>query len=226
MGAIHRYEIKIAATHSSILEIEEWLALSPFFFRKAYPNRTVNNLYLDTLDLKAYNDNVAGISERQKIRLRWYGDTLNPHAATLEKKNKKGRLGWKESVQTRFENVALEEMGRAQLLEHLSRNIPTPFFFPFDHLEPSLYNRYERQYFEDALREVRVTVDTNLCFSAPTEAQALGNAKNPEQTDHVIVEIKFDREKTEAGMTVASSMPFRSGKFSKYVRGIEKVLNL
>ena len=50
-----------------------WLIKNNGFLR-AYPNRTVNSLYYDNLKFSSIKDNLAGITPRNKYRLRWYGN--------------------------------------------------------------------------------------------------------------------------------------------------------
>ena len=56
-------------------------------FRYHHQDRHINSIYFDNIFLKSAEDNLAGISDREKIRLRWYG--LNKGLiknAVLEKK--------------------------------------------------------------------------------------------------------------------------------------------
>ena len=56
-------------------------------FSKVYPDRTISSIYLDTLNFDFVKDNINGISERKKIRVRWYNDDIN--IIYLEEKNKR-----------------------------------------------------------------------------------------------------------------------------------------
>ena len=46
-------------------------------FYKAHPDRYINNIYFDTVNLDNNWDNVAGNSKRMKIRVRWYNDLFS-----------------------------------------------------------------------------------------------------------------------------------------------------
>ena len=67
-------------------------------FRKQYPDRQVNNIYLDSPDFSCLQDNLMGAMNREKFRIRWYGEigdrVDNP---VLELKRKHGELGDKYS---------------------------------------------------------------------------------------------------------------------------------
>ena len=51
-------------------------------FQTLYDGRTVNSIYFDTSDYDYLNDNLNGLSLRQKIRLRWYDDFLEHKLVT------------------------------------------------------------------------------------------------------------------------------------------------
>ena len=92
-----RYEIKFVIEKSLGNQVSQWIRLHSAGFIKAYPPRTVNNIYFDTIDLDSLNDHISGISERRKLRLRWYGETFVFQTAILEVKQKVNRLGWKDT---------------------------------------------------------------------------------------------------------------------------------
>ena len=69
-----RYERKYCVSELMHEEIEGLLKLHPAVFQEIYHKRTVNNIYLDTHDLRLYKDNIDGKDSRIKLRVRWYGD--------------------------------------------------------------------------------------------------------------------------------------------------------
>ncbi|MCB9850126.1 MAG: VTC domain-containing protein [Phycisphaerales bacterium] len=69
----HRYEIKFTVPIAYAHRINAWLRAHPAGFRKLYPARQVNSLYLDSIELASYTQNLSGVAERGKLRLRWYG---------------------------------------------------------------------------------------------------------------------------------------------------------
>ena len=50
-------------------EIEYLIKHHPFMFSEIFYKRNVNNIYLDSVDLQNYKENLAGDSERVKIRV-------------------------------------------------------------------------------------------------------------------------------------------------------------
>lgn len=66
-----RYELKLVVEGHYLARVRAWLFLNPGVFCFAYPSRTVNTLYLDTPSLDSLRANLAGLSQRRKLRLRW-----------------------------------------------------------------------------------------------------------------------------------------------------------
>lgn len=69
-----RYELKMRCSPHLLAQARTWIRLHPARLRETYPLRQVNNLYFDTPHLSSFNANQVGISKRQKLRLRWYGE--------------------------------------------------------------------------------------------------------------------------------------------------------
>ena len=65
-----RYERKYTSFEHSIQSFRN--RIKSLGFKLAFPTRQVSSLYYDTFDFKLYQISEAGISERKKIRLRWY----------------------------------------------------------------------------------------------------------------------------------------------------------
>ena len=94
-----RYELKLVCEPHRLAQARSWIRLHPARFVVAYPPRRVNSLYLDTPDLSSLGENLAGVSDRQKLRLRWYGDSVRAIEPLLELKQKRNLLGRKKQVQ-------------------------------------------------------------------------------------------------------------------------------
>ena len=55
-------------------------------FTKQYPERKISSIYLDTNNYDFARDNINGVSQRKKIRFRWYND--DDTQIFIEEKNK------------------------------------------------------------------------------------------------------------------------------------------
>ena len=85
-----RYELKFNAKSSEHSTLRSWVLNHPLAFSPLYHPRLINNIYFDTTAYSHYIDNVLGVSDRNKIRIRWYGATLGEiKKPVLEIKRKK-----------------------------------------------------------------------------------------------------------------------------------------
>src|SRR3989338_2665467 len=92
-----RHERKFLISDYSAADIEQIVKFNPACFTEIYHQRTVNNIYFDSLAFDSYYDNIEGNTNRTKARIRWYGNLFGEiENAILEFKIKKGLLGRKE----------------------------------------------------------------------------------------------------------------------------------
>jgi hypothetical protein len=88
------------------------------------------------------------------------------------------------------------------------------------HLEPSLYNSYQRHYFVSRDARFRLTLDSQLRFSSVPHARGPAScAFRPASA--LVVELKYAPEFAEQAVFIANALPFRMTRFSKYIVGIE-----
>ena len=68
--------------------------INKYGFVKIYPYRYINSLYYDDPLLSSINENIAGITPRNKYRIRWYNDQSENKSFgwQFEKKIKKGGI--------------------------------------------------------------------------------------------------------------------------------------
>jgi hypothetical protein len=221
-----RYERKFEAARIAIAEIEMILRLHPAGFGCAFPARWVNNLYLDTNDLRAFHTHVNGAPRRDKLRIRWYGPARGTAAApVLEVKSRWGQVGAKSRFPLPpfecgrgfdFDPIrrsVLERIADADLAEAVERAVPT------------LFNRYHRRYLISGDRRFRITIDSELCFEAVGRGIGGGVARF-EERGITVLELKYDVAHDGAAACIARHLPFRLGKSSKYVRGITRLMGL
>ena len=97
LNRIRRYELKYLVTEEQAAAIREFIR--PIFALDSHippgeSGYTVNNLYLDTPDLRFYQDVKLRKLTRRKPRVRYYGQSPE-EGIWLEVKNKQGRTVWK-----------------------------------------------------------------------------------------------------------------------------------
>lgn len=175
-------------------------------FRKIFSDRIVNSIYFDTQSFDFLYNNINGVKDRKKVRLRWYNeDYLNN---TLEIKKKLGFVGWKESFQkiSSFKNSVFNNL-----------NDKTNFLNKVNHLAKSNINPilkivYKREYFLSFCNKFRSTLDTDI------KVFSLNNSKIYLNLNKSILEMKYNIEFDDdyRKFINQTNFNFRLQKFSKY----------
>ncbi len=216
-----RRELKIAIDGEDLPWARSLVRMHPAAFRATYPGRWNNNVYFDSPSLQNYEENVAGIANRRKIRLRWYGDLEGGSTPVLELKLRKNGWGWK----IRYSIDSLDGIAGRPWGEILSRL--TQSMDPGDRpaIEedrvPVLVNRYYREYYRSAWDECDLTVDAYYRFF-DQRSTSEPNLTRPVPTARaMVIELKFPTGSEEAVREIAASFPFRLTKSSKYVIGVQ-----
>ena len=225
MSKDYRYEIKFVLNEVQLSEFEFWM-LSRTSMRETYQVRVVNSLYFDDVEYRAARDNLIGLANREKYRLRWYGDANHNEVIDLklEKKAREGRLGYKQSrslqpLQDRLLKADLEEIANECREEFFGLGLIDGDMSA--QLMPALYVKYSRQYFKD-VDDIRITIDRGIGFSnvqanAPLlQCSAIPFSKN-------IVEIKFSPELKGNAAQMIESLHIVPKRCSKYLQGLSMI---
>lgn len=136
------------------------LITSKLFFREQFKERTVNSIYFDTLNFKSAIDNLSGVSDREKFRVRWYGDYLDLFKQPiLENKIKKNFQGQKIYFKLdEFNNKKLDQNNLLNLTKKINDLVPNKNLYPV-----SMTN-YKRIYLISSNNEIRATLDYDLKY--------------------------------------------------------------
>lgn len=206
-----RYEIKFVVDVLDAASITSSILMHPASFRKAYDDRQVNNIYLDSPSFQCFHQNIEGHPRRKKMRLRWYGNSNSPsQKSTLEIKNKDAELGWKDS----FSIDGSKILNSTSLLNAVASS-----GYYQGNLIPVLHNSYHRAYYISQNGLFRITLDTHQTFKIPfTKMQALPISEYP-----IIVELKYDQEHAEKAREITDYLAFRQTKNSKYTVGVQEL---
>ena len=204
--------------------IRDWLMGATQCFNEVFFKRQVNSLYFDTYDFSCYEENLSGGSRRSKARLRWYDD-LQPGSSdmTFEMKLRSNQLGDKLSHKFNIRSLDLGG-GSNGLLTQLRTVLPhelLPFFDNFS--EPSLLVSYQREYYADKNKTLRVTLDDKITFGRPNYENALSmNDSQKIEVSHGVLEVKIEKASQDAGAKMSfSNALLRAGRHSKYALGIK-----
>ena len=180
-----------------------------------HPSRIVNNIYFDSIDLNAYYENVEGLSNRSKFRLRWYGKRFQKMQPTFEVKIKRESVNIKKSLKLsaidffNLEHISTLHSQVEKQLEERNLNL----YIEMMNKVPTLLNGYSRDYFISTDNKTRLTIDRNLYFYNCQNHQEY----RPEKK--MIVEIKYPA--SHEPTINFNKFNLTLGKSSKYVSGLD-----
>lgn len=208
-----RYERKYKIENVALDVIIQALKMHPAGLSKIYPDRQINNIYFDTPGLTTYKENVMGIANRDKYRVRWYGwDAFFIDRPRLEIKHRRNNVGHK----TIYEVAPFSFDNLRPITEEVNALSGT-----FALLQPALQNSYVRAYYGTPDKKFRITLDWNLAYASLRTCNRLRQHQQKEH--HVfILEVKYEQEIEKEADRISQFFPFRATKNSKYVTGIDK----
>ena len=155
----NRFERKWIFKSENYLALINSLLRSELFFTNQYPQRKVNSIYFDDLNCSAIRENLDGVSNKKKIRVRWYGGKNKLSKPQLEIKSKKGS-------ETSKKNYLINELNNLKFIDYKNldkiNNMVNNKIKSKKIIKPLLSTHYDRQYFISNDYKIRATVDYNL----------------------------------------------------------------
>ena len=219
-----RYEIKFPINQNEMVEILYFIKMNKFY--KSYPSRSINSLYFDTIDNTSISNNLAGLSNRHKIRLRWYENNKFP--PVLELKSRNGRIVYKQKIDMDF--LSIQDINNTDLYKirkRIFRFISTNKKFDLrliDFYFPNLLVNYNREYFE-LNKDIRLTIDKNIKFKNISLNKNVNYYKNINYSQ-IIAEIKFPIHLKDNVVELIRHLNLSPRRHSKYLVGMSKVASL
>lgn len=217
-----RYERKFCIDSLTREEVELMVKLHPAMFREIYPPRAVNNIYLDSVDLHNYFDNINGLDQRLKIRIRWYGELFG----FIEKPILEVKLKHNLHIGKLFyllKPFILDNGFSIDLVRKVVKesSLPGSLILHLVRTRPVLLNSYNRKYFLSADRKYRITIDWKM------QVYKLSFHENNflcQMVDYktIILELKYNKLQDQLVDKITNYFPIRLSKNSKYVEGVEK----
>lgn len=211
-----RYERKFIVPLHMVQNLASILRYSSFGFKEIFAERIVNNIYFDTPMFRFYNENVQGVAERKKLRIRWYGDTTLAKECRFEIKRKVGAAGFKDVFPISLQPGDLATFSFSNTLA-----LPEDVKLQLAETRPALFNRYRRRYFLSADERFRATMDYDLRYSHPSVIERSGHFGSLD--GEAVLELKYNHEFDMDASPVVDEFPFFFSKKSKYVSGIDEV---
>ena len=182
----------------------------------------ITSLYFDNCFDKALREKKDGLNQREKFRLRYYGQA--PQTVFLEKKQKHAGLCLKSSApMTLAECQRLLTGERDWMLTETARPLLAELAFKMQTqlLRPRTVVRYGRVPFIYTPGNVRVTFDCALCTGLSADAflddAALALCSSPQQGG-IILEVKYDEFLPDMIRTAVQPYCSRLQAFSKYAQ--------
>ena len=220
----YRYERKFTIPDNFKLHtVESIVKQNSFLFNEIFNERQVNNIYFDTLNFQDYFDNVLGVSDRKKIRIRWYAETFGEiKKPVLEIKIKKGLVGDKWSY--KLKPFKLDVDFTSSYIQSIfeESDLPLPILESLKQVSPALLNSYSRKYYLSASKKYRITIDFNLLYYKIDKRFNNFNFA-PNKDENKIIELKYGLEDDNYANSISTQFPFRLNKNSKYVNGVNTI---
>ena len=207
-----RFERKYRISHLTVPEVKQVIMMHPASFRIHYPDRHIHNIYFDTPDLHTLLHNAYGSPQREKYRLRWYGDNIYQiNKPRFEIKKKQGETGFKEIHE--MQDGSLSGI-RAYLDSIHQLQLPLAYA-----LNPVLLNSYERSYYISFDGKFRLTIDRVVKYYEWNNGAQFRSFTHRDNA--IVVELKYDLEQEKGIDKIIRYLPFRQTKNSKYVQGLQ-----
>ena len=209
---INRFERKWIYKSNDYLDLINSLIWSNFFFSRQYPKRRVNSIYFDNSSYSSIRQNLDGVSNKKKIRVRWYGKENKLIKPLLEVKSKKGS-------ETNKESNKIKELNDLKFLDlknlETIKNVINTKIKPKKIIYPVLSTHYDRQYFISSSGKIRATVDYNLKSIFLKNQSQLDIKKNFSFTS--ILEFKYATKLDKYVRQNLKEITLRLSKNSKFV---------
>ena len=189
-------------------------------FVKAYPTRAVNSIYYDTSEFTNFEESEEGVSERCKLRIRYYNEDNN--LLILENKFKSSDIGWKESKKITAKGI---DSSSITIITTNSNSKKSKLIIPINinnYYTPSLFVTYIRYYFTQEKAKVRLTIDYGLRFARLRNGSKIINRPQNIKSDFGVLEIKYDSSIEEVDILNKLSAHYSLilSRHSKYCTGI------
>ena len=176
-----------------------------FVIKKKFENREINSIYLDTTNYDYMSDNLDGIKNRIKSRLRFYSGSNNQFV--YEEKIKKNEIGFKKKLY--FDIGETEKLDWDICLAKFKEShlfLTTKFY-----LRESLFVKYNREYMIDLFGN-SITMDTNIKF------YDVKYFNKPIIYEKSVIEYKIEEENFKKKLFY--NFKLRNSRHSKYVVGM------
>jgi len=209
--------------------VRPYMALDPHLMRKGKSNYLVRSLYLDTDNLRFYQDKLSGCCHRKKLRIRAYDqDTSQVY---LEIKRKKNNFVIKDRACIHYDELQsiINQYGGYQPNGKGNRadnDVIASFLslVPVMQLHPMVLMNYDREAYTGVFDdEARLTIDRNLRCLPGRSHDLFYSGRNWDYISKpCILELKFNHFMPFFFKKIIEQLSLWAQSISKYCLCIEK----
>lgn len=211
----------------ALLNYMEW---DPFVLATGRDFYQVNSLYFDSSDFGCFWDKESGISNRKKLRFRFYNQRKEDTPIFLEIKRKRDALTIKDRINLDFDDCTngnldnnLKKLLRARPDDKFLRELI--WFKGRNSLKPKLFVTYNRKALVSKRdKRFRITFDyniqTQLCDSITSECTRLKNVF----PDGVVLELKYNNVLPQWFHRIIQKYQLQRLAYSKYCNSLRQVI--
>ena len=181
--------------------------------KKKYSKRNIKSIYFDNYNFDSAKDNLIGLSNREKIRLRWYNNDLGQ--SILEIKKKIDNFNQKNKQTIEFKKKNIFHYNIFSLMKEL--NTQTKIISE-KNLNPIILISYDREYYEN-INGIRLTIDSNLTFNRILGSNKTNFSKRIKYPRYII-ELKFGQDSNYQILNFLKNANFINTRNSKYILGL------
>lgn len=209
-----RSEVKIPLNEESGMYFNIWKDYENKV-QKIYNDRLINTIYYDDENYCTAQDNLSGISSRQKYRIRWYDSNFKEFI--YEIKIKKNNLGEKISLKSDQSLTKIQNL--FSFKNYFLNKKENKFFLNYVNnfnLVPQMKVNYLRSYFIYK-NKIRITYDRNINYELLKSSNLTKDYANDFMN---VVELKFNPNDNLLALELIKNSKFIPKRFSKYLRGL------
>jgi hypothetical protein len=211
-------------------------ALRPYTVRDPFAaspdgSYRVNSLYFDTPDYDTFWDKEAGLADRKKLRLRYYGERLGPEVPVfVEIKRKHFELVIKDRVSVKPDEVRGVRLQRE--FRELAKNGSNAdfagelsWFMNRNSLRPKIFIAYKRTaLLSRRNKEFRVTIDEDIIAREQFSLDRTASRKADIYRGGVVVEVKYENVLPAWFHRILQKFELQRLAFSKYGNSVRHLI--
>ncbi|MFK8139072.1 MAG: polyphosphate polymerase domain-containing protein [Bdellovibrionales bacterium] len=184
----------------------------------------VNGIYLDTPNLNAYKDKLAGIFSRKKYRLRWYNGVTDKINLEIKERTASRIIKTKMPIAfTDLKDLVLENRFKLTSYDPSENLVLTKFRNSYfnNNLKPIVYIQYRRIPFvsSDGLN-TRITFDYDILAGSADVFERKSKMVDVLGKDNMVLEFKFFDQMPFWVMNLIRKFGLQDQSYSKYCESV------